>query len=178
MKVKPLFSSISGEWQTPHDLFDKLWKRYGPFDLDPCCRFGQYTAKRVLDNAGRIFVPPGDGPGWPGKAVVLEDGLRQSWNGRVYMNPPYGREITAWVSKAYTEVAFGDAELVAALLPARTDTQWWQDHIIGSIIGDADAWDADATRYLAEVHFLAGRLRFVGGNNSAPFPSAIVVWRK
>lgn len=74
------------------------------------------------------------------------------------MNPPYGREIVQWVEKARSEAEMG--ALVVGLLPARTDTRWWQGHVAGH----------------ADVRFLAGRLKFGGTKNSAPFPSAIAVW--
>jgi phage N-6-adenine-methyltransferase len=90
-----------------------------------------------------------------------EDGLTQRWTGRVFLNPPYGRAIGEWLKKAWESIANGDAELVVCLVPARTDTAWWH-------------------RYCAQgqVRFLRGRLRFGGAESSAPFPSAVVVFRK
>lgn len=86
------------------------------------------------------------------------DGLLMTWTGdRCWMNPPYGREIGKWVEKAAT----GGASIVVALLPSRTDTRWWHD------------WIQDK----AEVRFIKGRLKFGGHKNSAPFPSAIVIFR-
>jgi site-specific DNA-methyltransferase (adenine-specific) len=79
------------------------------------------------------------------------------------MNPPYGREITRWVAKAH-DSARGGATVVC-LLPARTDTAWWQRFVAPD----------------GEVDFLRGRVRFEGGNgatNSAPFPSCVVVFRR
>jgi phage N-6-adenine-methyltransferase len=55
-----------------------------------------------------------------------DDGLKQEWTGRVFMNPPYGREIGKWVRKAYEE-SRKNAESVVCLLPSRTDTSWWHD---------------------------------------------------
>lgn len=95
----------------------------------------------------------------------VEDGLTQEWTGRVFMNPPYGGQLGHWMQKAW-ESSQKTAELVVCLVPARTCTAWWHDY---------------AT--LGEVRFLRGRLRFGGGVNSrtpggsAPFPSAIVVFR-
>lgn len=89
----------------------------------------------------------------------FENGLSKSWVGeRCWMNPPYGKTIGDWVHKAMCEAEKG--ALVVGLLPARVDTQWW--HLC-------------VKRY-ADVYFIQGRLRFEGANNSAPFPSAIVVW--
>ena len=89
--------------------------------------------------------------------TILDNGLEQSWYGKVYMNPPYGRQIESWVWKLKYEyeVNKNTAEAIA-LLPARVDTSWW--------------------RLLANypVCFISGRLRFSGHNNSAPFPSAVV----
>ncbi|MCL2102244.1 MAG: phage N-6-adenine-methyltransferase [Fibromonadales bacterium] len=88
-----------------------------------------------------------------------DDGLSQSWHGeRCYCNPPYGRQIALWVAKARQEATGGC--LVVGLLPARTDAKWWQENV----------------RSHAEVHFIAGRLKFGNADNSAPFPSAIAVW--
>ena len=47
-----------------------------------------------------------------------------------------------------------------ALIPARTDTAYWHEHV--------------ATQ--ADVFFLRGRLKFGQGSQSAPFPSALAVW--
>ena len=88
-----------------------------------------------------------------------EDGLRQSWAGEVcWMNPPYGREIGKWMAKAHAEAEAGS--IVVCLIPARTDTRWWHDYAMKG-----------------EIRFLRGRIRFVGARHSAPFPSAIIVFR-
>lgn len=90
----------------------------------------------------------------------VEDGLIQDWSHEVvWMNPPYGKEIALWMQKARIESEKGAT--VVCLVPARTDTVWWHENV---------------ERH-AEVRFLPGRLRFVGANSSAPFPSAIVIFR-
>lgn len=89
------------------------------------------------------------------------DGLSQSWKGHTcWMNPPYGKEIGRWVEKAYHE-SKQNGTTVVCLLPARTDTRWFHDYIYGK----------------AEIRFLRGRIKFVGAENSAPFPSMIVIYR-
>jgi phage N-6-adenine-methyltransferase len=87
------------------------------------------------------------------------DGLKQVWTGVCFMNPPYGREIHKWVKKAYESAKAGAT--VVCLLPSRTDTSWW-----GNYVMEAN-----------EVRFVRGRLRFVGAEHSAPFPSVVVVFR-
>ena len=40
------------------------------------------------------------------------------------MNPPCGRTIGVWMSKAYSASKDNNATVVC-LVPARTDTKWW-----------------------------------------------------
>jgi len=90
--------------------------------------------------------------------TINENGLKQDWGaGIVFMNPPYGREINKWVKKAYDESLKGTT--VVCLLPARTDTRWWHDYCMNG-----------------EIRLIRGRLKFSGSKNSAPFPSAIVIF--
>lgn len=88
------------------------------------------------------------------------DGLVQPWSGTCWCNPPYGREIKFWIQKAMQTAQEGKATVVC-LVPSRTDTNWWHDYV-----SHAD-----------EVRFVKGRLRFGGHSNSAPFPSAVLVFR-
>lgn len=134
-----LFTSNSCEWETPQDLYNQLDKEFS-FILDPCA---------TRENAK-----------CPVYFTVEDDGLKQDWHeyGRVFMNPPYGREIGKWVRKAYEESLKGAT--VVCLLPSRTDTAWFQDYCMKG-----------------ELRFIRGRLKFGGSTNSAPFPSMIVVFR-
>ena len=91
-----------------------------------------------------------------------ENGLLQDWSDDVvFMNPPYGREIKYWIKKAYEESL--DGAIVVCLIPARTDTTYWHDYIFD---------EAD------DIRFLKGRLKFGDSKNSAPFPSAIIVYKR
>lgn len=93
--------------------------------------------------------------------TIEDDGLSKDWsNDVVFMNPPYGREIKKRIKKAYEESLNGAT--VVCLIPARTDTMYWHDFIFDK---------AD------DIRFLKGRLKFGNGKNSAPFPSAIVVYK-
>ena len=89
-----------------------------------------------------------------------EDGLTKDWEGHVvFVNPPYGRGIDKWIKKSYEESRKEDTKVVM-LIPARTDTKYWHQYVMR----------AD------EVHFVKGRLKFGDSENSAPFPSAVVVF--
>ena len=86
---------MTDEWLTPPEILAAL----GPFDLDPC-------------------TP--DAMPWQTAAARYtkrDDGLAQPWRGRVWLNPPFGREAVRWLRKL---AAHGDG---VALVPARTETR-------------------------------------------------------
>ena len=130
-----MFSSRTGLWETPQDLFDKL-NAVHHFTCDVCA---------LPENAkcNTYYTPE-------------IDGLSQVWDGVCWCNPPYGREIGKWVKKAYESNC-----KVVMLLPARTDTRWFHDYCIKG-----------------NIEFLRGRLKFGNSENSAPFPSMIVIFDK
>ena len=86
------------------------------------------------------------------------DGLSVEWGSSSFCNPPYGKEIGKWISKGYNEWEKG--KTVVFLIPSRTDTKYWHDYIMKA----------------TEIRFIKGRLRFSEHKNSAPFPSAVVVF--
>ena len=132
------FMSKTVEHPTCQALFDQLNAEYD-FTLDPCSMAENVKCKKFYTKA--------------------EDGLSQSWaNERVFMNPPYGREISHWIKKAYDSSHLGAT--VVCLLPARTDTAWFHDYCM-----------------MGEITFIRGRLKFGGHINNAPFPSMIVVFK-
>lgn len=97
-----------------------------------------------------------------------DDSLTKPWHelkGNLFLNPPYGRELKKWVKKAYEESLKKTDGCIVLLIPARTDTSYWHDFIFGK----------------AQIKFLRGRLKFeLNGEakDSAPFPSAIVIYGK
>lgn len=94
--------------------------------------------------------------------TIKEDGLLQDWkNHCVFCNPPYGSSIKHWVKKCYEEHKKNNITIVM-LIPARTDTSYFHEYIY----------------HKAELRFIKGRLKFNDGNNPAPFPSMVVIYRK
>lgn len=94
MITKGMLSSNTDLWETPQDFFDKLNKEFH-FDLDVCA---------LPENAKceKYFTPE-------------QDGLSKEWHGTCWMNPPYGRQIGAWVKKAYeTSVSSGGGSCMLA----------------------------------------------------------------
>ena len=81
--------------------------------------------------------------------------LGRDWRGkRIWMNPPYGRGIADWMSKALAESRNG--ALVACLVPAAVETNWWWDNALHG-----------------EMRLIKGRIDW--GNGPGPFPSAVVI---
>lgn len=120
------------EWLTPPKLIERL----GPFDLDPCA-----PVQRPWDTAKLHFSEK-------------EDGLKQTWSGFVWMNPPYGKGLSKWVEKLATH---GEG---IGLIPLRsTDTKWFHNYI----------WDRASA-----LIFYKGRIRFWNndGTEAGPCPHA------
>lgn len=135
--------SKSYEHYTPRALFDYLDETYH-FTLDPCAA---------------TYGPPL----CPNNYYPWDDGLSKEWTGSVFMNPPYGRQLPEWVKKA-SESAWSTAECVVGLLPARTDTKWFHEYVLGN-----------------QIRFIRGRISFGSPGTGqkpqpAPFPSMFVVW--
>ena len=140
MTTKGMFSSGPDEWATPTATFAALDAEFR-FSLDPCASVANHKCVDYFTKE--------------------DDGLTKDWSGhRVFVNPPYGRAISAWIKKCSDE-AKKPGTLVVALLPARTDTSWFHDHINGKA---------------REIQFVRGRLHFNDSKNAAPFPSMIVLF--
>lgn len=118
-------------WLTPRSILAPL----GHFDLDPCAA----PEPRPWPTATRHIALP-------------DDGLAMEWSGRVWLNPPYGRETGRWLARLAQHRDGG-----LALVFARTDTADFQRHVL---------------KAASAVLFLAGRIRFREADGSpAPFPS-------
>lgn len=87
-----------------------------------------------------------------------ENALLRDWKTEtVFMNPPYS-ECEDWMRKAYGAALEGAT--VVCLVPSRTDTNWWHEYAMKG-----------------EIRLLRGRLKFGDCKDSAPFPSAVIVFR-
>jgi len=86
------------------------------------------------------------------------DGLAIGWGSSTFVNPPYSK-IKDWCKKAFEEWKKG--KTIVMLIPSRTDTRYWHEYIMKA----------------TEIRFIKGRLKFGDSKNSAPFPSAVIVFR-
>jgi phage N-6-adenine-methyltransferase len=146
-------SSATDEWATPQAFFNKMAAEFS-FTLDVCALVSSAKAPQYY---GPDHIDPSK-----------QDGLAQDWaadsnGGATWLNPPYGRTIGDWMHKAVAESNRGAT--VVCLVPARTDTAWFQDTAF-----------AQQAAGRAEIRFIRGRLKFGTSKNAAPFPSAVVIF--
>ncbi len=126
------------EWLTPPHILDAL----GEFDLDPCS-----AENRPWDTAELHLTKE-------------DDGLFFDWCGRVWCNPPYGKETGKWLEK------LADHGRGTALIFARTETKVFREFV----------WERASA-----ILFLYSRLHFhhVDGTRakaSAGAPSCLVAY--
>lgn len=134
-----LFTSTSEEWYTPNKVIQPTLAVLKVIDLDPCSN----SKEQPTIPANNYYTKE-------------DDGLNQTWKGKVYINPPYGTEIKRWVEKFVYHYEQGDISEAILLLPARTDTKWF-----------------NLLREFPRC-FVKGRLSFSNSNFSAPFPSVVI----
>lgn len=131
---------------TPPDFLSAIYAAFGDIDIDPC-------AHELSPVIARQRIIPGNGG----------NGLIEDWIGDlVFVNPPFS-SMLKWLRRADQQWTAGNAKTIVALVPARTDSNWFHDHL----------------RSQAAVYMMRGRLRFLtekGVGNQAPFSLMVVVW--
>lgn len=101
-------NSPTKHWNTPPKIISAATKFFGRIDLDPC------SNEHSLVKAETEYILP-------------QNGLVLDWFGRVFCNPPYGRNpedktsLLNWVNKA-TESFFRGHEIIM-LIPVATNTR-------------------------------------------------------
>ena len=127
-------------WGTPPRIVKPLAEALGGFDLDPA---SGAEPEAYADT----------------RYTVEDDGLSSEWFGDVWLNPPYGRtENPRWAEKCLSEWETGRVDTITALIPASTDTQWFQNHYAECDI----------------LTLIEGRVIFIGEVDDRPsFPSAL-----
>lgn len=138
--LKPLVSLHTGDEEsyTPKEYLVSAISVMGGIDLDPASNIN--AQKNV--NAKKYFTKD-------------EDGLKQKWTGRVWMNPPYtARVINQFIEKLVGHYRNGEITSAIILTNNNTDTSWF--HI--------------AAEHSAAVCFTRGRINFLktDGSRSSP----------
>jgi hypothetical protein len=117
------------EHYTPQYILEAVISCMGAIDLDPC------------SNSGEI-------PNVPAARhyTVRDNGLVQSWEGRIFLNPPFGLGVEQWFSKLYQEKDAGRTLDAIVLWKSATETAAWKT----------------LTALSCRVCFPSARIRFVG----------------
>ena len=101
------------EWKTPQPILKSVIEVLGAIDLDPCS-----NSNTIMSVPAKRYYGPD------------ENSLALPWNGRVWLNPPFGRVIGTWMTKLCDEYEKGACTAAIALIPTRTDAAWW-GHLAG-----------------------------------------------
>ena len=139
-----LITNKSDEWLTPRPLFDLLNRTYGPFDLDAAATDENHLC-----------------PKWFTKE---RSAVARLWRDRVFINPPYGRELPKWMRTIFEHR--NESEILVALIPAKVGTRWWYNYVARASL----------------IRFLVGRVTFGSADNPqgnpAQFDSVVVVYNR
>ena len=132
----------STEWHTPQWITEPLSEAVDGFDLDPA--------------SGCEPEPIADA-----RYTKEDDGLSLPWFGNVFVNPPYSRKDNPrWAEKIHAEAQEDRTDIIIALVPANTSTNWWHDHY-----AHAD-----------KICLVDERIKFGGADNTGKFANAFCVW--
>ena len=137
-----MLSSGNDMWNTPQDFFDMLNTEFR-FTLDPCATHKSAKCENYY--------------------TVEDHGLRQPWEGAVFVNPPFSQlSHKPWVRKCWQAAQKGAT--VALLIPVRSDTAYWHDWVMRA----------------SELRFVRGRVSFVREDgrpgSTPPFPCVVAVF--
>jgi phage N-6-adenine-methyltransferase len=139
------------EWGTPPEFFNAMNREFH-FTLDAAASDTNHKCDKYYTNK--------------------QDAIHKKWRGRVWINPPYGRELKHWMKKATHEIAKERTEVIVFLVPVRSSTQWWHNIVM---------------RHAEEIRFVNGGLAFHNFKHGydggaapkpAPYPLCIIVFRK
>lgn len=127
------------DWYTPEKYVEMAREVLGEIDLDPA----SCSEANSVVNA-HVYYSLAQG----------RSGLAEQWLGRVFLNPPYGRQVIGdWIDKAFREYKSGSADEIIICINNATDTKWF-----------ARLWDAS-------LCFVQGRIPFWGPHNKNDSPA-------
>ena len=99
------------EWYTPETYLESARNVLGVIDCDPASSFEANKTVQADSYYG-----------------VDDNGLVHEWNGNVWLNPPYARNLIGkFVSKLISEYESGRTQQAILLTNSATDTRWYHD---------------------------------------------------
>lgn len=136
--LSQMYDNRHDEYNTPKWVTYPLSEAIDGFDLDPC------TSDEFTSIA---------------KESYEVGGIKKGWKGDVWLNPPYS-DIGPWLKKVQREIEFGNADRVFALVPYRTQTQWFQNNV----------------SLVSAICFVEGCISFGDSDDTAPFGNIILYY--
>jgi phage N-6-adenine-methyltransferase len=98
------------EWYTPTDVIEDVRDVFGVIELDPA---SSHAAQKVV-GAKHYFT-------------AEDDALSRHWFGKVFLNPPYSKELMPhFASKLVEELKAGRVSEAIVLTHNYTETSWFQ----------------------------------------------------
>jgi ParB family chromosome partitioning protein len=124
-------------WFTPEEIIEKAREVFGgEIDLDPA---SEPEAQKII-KAKKFYTEE-------------DDGLKHEWQGRVFLNGPYGRQLhELFIHKLWEERQAGRVTEAITLTHNFTDTGWFQDGIFP---------------HASVICFTRGRVAFYDGDEIA-----------
>ena len=102
-------NSGCNEWYTPSHIIELARSAMGDIDLDPA----SCGTANIIVGATRYFTD-------------VENGLNQTWSGRVWLNPPYSQGLMAPFAEATaTKFESEEFEQACVLVNNATETEWF-----------------------------------------------------
>jgi len=121
-------NSGNNEWYTPSEYIEAARQVLGEIDLDPAS--SEIANKTVK---AKIYF------------TAEDDGLKYSWDGRIWMNPPYsGDLIGKFTEKLARHYSQGEVTEAVVLINNATETNWFQSLLI----------------HVSAVCFVKGRIKY------------------
>jgi len=132
------FNTGENEWYTPKEYIDLARQVLGEIDLDPAS----------AEQANQVI-----------KAITFftkeQDGLKQKWEGRIWLNPPYAQPLVAhFCKKLILEYRNQNVTEAIVLVNNATETEWFQT----------------IAKISTAICFPSGRIHFWNDNNTTSGP--------
>ena len=136
-----MMPKLGDEYGTPDDLYEALAFQFGPFDMDGAAQ-----------------------PGNTKLAKFTSDASMETWEGRVWCNPPFSHGKLKYFcgladeyARYWDNMADARAHTVTMLCRCDVSTKWWQNCC-----------------HNRPVYMLRKRVQFVGATQGYNFPVAVV----
>lgn len=148
-----VIQSETNEWYTPTEYINAARRVLGGIDLDPASCEEVNRTVQAAQFFTQCTLPCG------GKDWCTHDGMAQTWKGRIWLNPPYGRLAGQFVIRCAEQYAAENVAAAVILVNAHcTDTAWFRP-----------LWDGTLCFTYGRLNFAAGTAARGGSTHGSVF---------